>query len=77
MAQKYEWGWVSRFSNGEEFEVGYGATSKAQVLQDIHKARAEEKESLKSGFQTEDTLVKYTVRRRPVVVMPDWEEVPG
>lgn len=77
MAQKYEWGWVSRFPNGEVYEEGYGATSKVQVLADVARARAEEKLSIEEGFQTEDTAVKYTIRRRPLVVPPPWEEVPG
>lgn len=77
MAQKYEWGWISRFPDGEAYEEGYGATSKAQVLEDVKKARAEEKASIKAGFQTDETAVKYTIRRRPILVPPDWEEVPG
>lgn len=75
--QKYEWGWISRFPNGEPFEEGYGATSKAEVLQDVQKARAEERESVTEGFQTPDTAVKYTIRRRPVYEIPPWEEVAG
>lgn len=77
MAQKYEWGWISRFQSGEAYEEGYGATSKAQVLADVAKARAEEKRSLAEGFQTADTAVKYTIRRRPVFTPPEWEEVAG
>ena len=78
MAQKYEWGWTSEFANGGgAYEEGEGYTSKAAVLQDVHKARAEEKESIETGFQTTDTLVKYKIRRRPAIVVPDWEEVPG
>lgn len=78
MAQKYEWGWRSFFEDGgAPYEEGSGYPSKAAVLQDVHKARAEEKESLKTGFQNEDTVVKYKIRRRPVIVIPDWEEVDG
>lgn len=75
--QKYEWGWISRFSNGEPYEEGSGGTSKAQVLEDVKLARAEEKASLKNGNQSSETVVKYTIRRRPLVVLPDWEEVAG
>lgn len=75
--QKYEWGWISRFSNGEPYEEGECFLSKAEVIQDVQKARAEEKESLAQGFQTRDEVVKYTIRRRPVYVIPPWEEVAG
>lgn len=77
MAQKYEWGWISRFQDGQPHEEGGGGTSKAQVLADVAKARAEEKESIAKGFQTADTAVKYTIRRRPLMVPPPWEEVAG
>lgn len=78
MAQKYEWGWTSKFvDGGEPYEQGEGYTSKAAVIQDIHKARAEEKESLATGMQDESTLVEYKIRRRPVFVIPEWEEVSG
>ncbi|AWY04998.1 hypothetical protein SEA_HORTUS1_16 [Microbacterium phage Hortus1] len=77
MAQKYEWGWISRFPNGEAYEYAEGFTSRAQALEDVKKARAEEKRSIEEGFQTEDTAVKYTIRRRPVFTPPEWEEVAG
>lgn len=76
--QKYEWGWESFFQNGERFEEAEGYASKAAVLQDVQKARAEEKKSLADGFQDESTLVKYVIRRRvPPVEPPPWESVPG
>lgn len=75
MAQKYEWGWVSRFATtGDPYEEAEGFTSKAAVLQDVHRARAEEKESLEAGTQIAETEVKYTIRRRPKT---EWEEVAG
>lgn len=78
MAQKYEWGWTSHFEDGgAPYEEGEGYASKAAVLQDVQKARAEEKKSLEEHFQNSDTVVKYKIRRRPAIVVPDWEEVPG
>lgn len=77
--QKYEWGWISRFpDDGEVFEVGEGYSSKAEVLQEVQLMRAEEKKSLEDGFQTKETLIRYTVRRRPAPeTPPPWEEVSG
>lgn len=76
--QKYTWGWASFFvDGGERFDSGEGYPSKAAVLQDVQKMRAEEKRSLADGFQTKETLVRFVVRRRPVFVAPEWEEVPG
>lgn len=78
MAQKYEWGWESFFINGgEPYEQGEGYTSKAAALADVKKAREEESASLETGFQNEDTLVEYKLRRRPVFVKPEWEAVAG
>ncbi|WNM66152.1 hypothetical protein SEA_DEJAVU_20 [Microbacterium Phage DejaVu] len=76
--QKYTWGWASFFvEGGEPCDEGEGYLSKAEVLQDVQKMRAEEKESLKNGFQTKETLIKFVVRRQPVYVIPEWEVVPG
>ena len=77
MAQKYTWGWISRFQNGEVYEEGEGYLSKAAVLQDVQRMRQEEKDSVENGFQTKDLVVKYTVRRQPVYEIPPWEEVSG
>lgn len=78
MAQKYDWGWTSRFiDTGEAYEEAEGYPSKAAALADVNKARAEEQASLEAGFQNEDTLVEYKLRRRPVFVKPEWEGVAG
>lgn len=76
--QKYTWGWASFFvDGGEPCDECEGYLSKAAVLQDVQKMRAEEKESLAQGFQSKETLLKFVVRRRPVFDMPEWESVPG
>ena len=75
---KYEWGWTSYFvEGGDPYEEGEGYASKAAVLQDVQRMRAEEKASLARGHQVKETLVKYVVVRRPKSEVPPWEEVPG
>lgn len=77
-AQKYDWGWVSRFKHGGAvYEEAEGFTSKVAVREDVERARAEEAGSLAGGFTTDETEVEYTIRRRPTFVPPPWEEVPG
>lgn len=78
MAQKYEWGWESFFvEGGGPYETGEGYTSKAEVLADVTRSRAEEIMSLEAGFQDTSTLVEYKLRRRTPVVIPEWEPVAG
>lgn len=77
MAQRYEWGWVSYFSNGEVYEEAQGYASKAAVLQDIHILRQQEKEDREIGLVDEGISVKFKVRRRPLVQLPEWEEALG
>lgn len=78
MAQKYDWGWTSRFiDTGEAYEEAEGYPSKAAVIADVKVARIEEQVSLEAGFQTEETRVEYKIRRRPVFDVPPWEEVAG
>lgn len=76
--QKYTWGWASYFvQDGIACDEGEGYLSKAEVLQDVQKMRAEEKESLAQGYQTKETQLRFVVRRRPVFDVPPWESVPG
>lgn len=77
-ARTYDWGWVSRFKHGGAiYEEAEGFTSRAKVLEDVKRARAEEAASIEGGFVDADTEVEYTIRRRPTFVLPPWEEVSG
>lgn len=66
-----QYGWVSRFEDGEEYEWG-----EAQSLDDARTIAAEYQEEEDARKDLPGRLT-YSVRQRLVYVSDGWEEVPG
>jgi len=74
--QAYEWGYVSRFTvDGSKDDENLWPMTEAEAREYIAAEQAHEDHRYGPGTPEHDLHVTYTLRRRPMPIVPKWEEL--